>query len=132
MSFSSTSGDEITFHTIFDIEGDATRGGLTPRLIGFLRREDKRFFQLFITVKGIGPKRAAHGQLLRPIGEIATAIESKNTREIVELPEIGKRMAELIVAELAGKAAAFAVGSAAPRAYASARSSDEQLALEGE
>jgi Holliday junction DNA helicase RuvA len=123
-------GDEITFHTIFDIEGDATRGGLTPRLIGFLRPEDKQFFQLFITVKGIGPKRALRA-LVQPIGEIATAIESKNTRALVELPEIGKRMAELIVAELAGKAAAFSVGSAAPRAYASARSSDEQLALEG-
>ena len=51
-------GEEITFHTILDLEGDATRGGLTPRLIGFLRPEDKRFFQLFITVKGIGPKVA--------------------------------------------------------------------------
>jgi Holliday junction DNA helicase RuvA len=123
-------GDEITFHTIFDIEGDATRGGLTPRLIGFLRPEDKRFFQLFITVKGIGPKRALRA-LVQPIGEIAAAIESKNTRALIELPEIGKRMAELIVAELAGKAASFAVGATLPKTYAAARSTDEQLALEG-
>jgi Holliday junction DNA helicase RuvA len=123
-------GDEITFHTIFDIEGDATRGGLTPRLIGFLRLEDKRFFQLFITVKGIGPKRALRA-LVQPIGQIAAAIESKNTRALVELPEIGKRMAELIVAELAGKAGEFAALPAAAHAYASARSNDELLALEG-
>lgn len=123
-------GDEITFHTIFDIEGDPTRGGLTPRLIGFLRAEDKRFFELFITVKGIGPKRALRA-LIQPTGQIAAAIEAKNTRALIELPEIGKRMAELIVAELAGKAAEFAVGPAAPHTYASARSSDEQLALEG-
>jgi Holliday junction DNA helicase RuvA len=123
-------GDEITFHTIFDIEGDPTRGGLTPRLIGFLRPEDKEFFQLFITVKGIGPKRALRA-LVQPIGEIAAAIESKNTRALVELPEIGKRMAELIVAELAGKAANFAHAATLPQSYAAARSTEEQLALEG-
>jgi holliday junction DNA helicase RuvA len=126
----SSIGSELTFHTIFDIEGDPSRGGLTPRMIGFLRAEDKDFFQLFITVKGIGPKRALRA-LVRPTGEIAAAIESKNTRFLVELPEIGKRMAELIVAELAGKAGAFAVASAGATAVASARSTDEQLALEG-
>ena len=51
-------GESITLHTIFDLEGDPTRGGLAPRLIGFLRLHDKNFFQLFVTVKGIGPKRA--------------------------------------------------------------------------
>lgn len=50
--------EEITFHTIFYLAGDATRGGLEPTLIGFLRPEDKKFFELFTTVKGIGPKRA--------------------------------------------------------------------------
>src|SRR6204780_4850811 len=101
-------GREITFHTIFDLEGDATRGGLTPRLIGFLRAEDKRFFELFITVKGIGPKRALRA-LVEPTGQIAGAIESKNTRFLVGLPEIGKRTAEQIVAELAGKVTEFAM-----------------------
>jgi Holliday junction DNA helicase RuvA len=104
----SRSGDEITFHTIYDLEGDPTRGGLTPRLIGFLREADKRFFQLFITVKGIGPKRALRA-LVEPAGAIAQAIEAKNTRFLVELPEIGKRTAEQIVAELAGKVTEFAM-----------------------
>jgi len=109
-------GEEITVQTIFDLEGDATRGGLTPRLIGFLRHEDKRFFQLFITVKGIGPKRALRA-LVQPTGQIAEAIESKNTRFLVGLPEIGKRTAEQIVAELAGKVTEFAmVGEARQRA----------------
>jgi holliday junction DNA helicase RuvA len=121
-------GSEITFHTIFDLEGDATRGGLTPRMIGFLRLEDKQFFQLFITVKGIGPKRALRALVL-PIGQIAAAIEAKNSRFLVELPEIGKRMAELIVAELAGKAAAFVVaGAASP--VAPVHSVDESEAID--
>jgi Holliday junction DNA helicase RuvA len=104
-------GSQITFQTIFDLEGDPTRGGLTPRLIGFQSHQDKRFFQLFITVKGIGPKRALRA-LVQPIGQIAQAIESKNTRFLVGLPEIGKRTAEQIVAELAGKVTEFAVGGA--------------------
>jgi Holliday junction DNA helicase RuvA len=109
-------GEQITVQTIFDLEGDATRGGLTPRLIGFLRPEDKRFFQLFITVKGIGPKRALRA-LVQPIGQIAEAIESKNTRFLIGLPEIGKRTAEQIVAELAGKVTEFAMpGEARQRA----------------
>jgi Holliday junction DNA helicase RuvA len=100
-------GQEMTFHTIFYLEGDASGGSLEPRLIGFLRREDKAFFQLFITVKGIGPKKALRALVL-PVGEIAQAIESKDAKFLVELPQIGKRMAELIVAELAGKVADFA------------------------
>jgi Holliday junction DNA helicase RuvA len=100
-------GEQMTFHTLFYIEGDASGGSLEPRLIGFLRPQDKSFFQLFITVKGIGPKKALKA-LVMPVGEIAQAIESKDTRFLVDLPQIGKRMAELIVAELAGKAAKFA------------------------
>src|SRR5207302_1585582 len=99
-------GEQITFHTIFYLEGDASGGNLEPRLIGFLRPEDKAFFQLFITVKGIGPKKALRALVL-PVGEIAQAIESKDAKFLVELPQIGKRMAELIVAELAGKVEDF-------------------------
>src|SRR3954447_20754061 len=101
-------GEEMTFHTIFYLEGDASGGSLEPRLVGFLRPDDKRFFEKFITVKGIGPKKALKA-LVHPAGEVAQAIESKDTRSLVGLPQIGKRMAELIVAELAGKVAEFAV-----------------------
>jgi Holliday junction DNA helicase RuvA len=125
----SLAGNEITLHTIFDLEGDPSRGGLTPRMIGFLRVEDKQFFQLFITVKGIGPKRALRA-LVQPTGQIAAAIEGKNTRFLVELPEIGKRMAELIVAELAGKAGAFVLAGGVPAAVAG-HSVDEFDAIEG-
>lgn len=105
-------GEEMTFHTVFYLEGDASGGNIEPRLVGFLRPEDRSFFQLFITVKGIGPKKALRALVL-PVGQIAHAIESRDTRLLCELPQIGKRMAELIVAELAGKVDAFAtVGEA--------------------
>src|SRR4051812_10830979 len=59
-------GQEMTFHTILYFEGDAAGGGgLEPRLVGFLRPGDKRFFEKFITVKGIGPKKALNA-LIHP------------------------------------------------------------------
>ena len=89
-------GQEMTFHTILYFEGDAAGGGgLEPRLVGFLRPEDKRFFDKFITVKGIGPKKALkalvqaapHGQQA-PLQQAAEALfgkvkveESTPTRE---------------------------------------------------
>src|SRR5829696_6605022 len=99
-------GLEMTFHTLMYLQGDANGGNLEPRLIGFLRREDKKFFEKFITVKGIGPKKALKA-LAVPVAEIAHAIESKDAKFLVALPEIGKRTAETIVAELSGKVKDF-------------------------
>jgi Holliday junction DNA helicase RuvA len=124
-------GQEMTFHTIFYLEGDSSGGNIEPRLVGFLRPEDRSFFQLFITVKGIGPKKALRALIL-PTGEIAQAIESRDTRALCELPQIGKRMAELIVAELAGKVERFAapsVRTGRPTAPASKRTPAEEDAI---
>ena len=115
-------GLEMTFHTLLYIQGDAQGGNLEPRLLGFLRREDKKFFEKFITVKGIGPRKALKALAL-PVGEIAHAIESKDARFLIELPEIGKRTAETIVAELSGKVKEFvtALPETSPPGVASSR-----------
>jgi Holliday junction DNA helicase RuvA len=110
-------GQELTLHTVFYLEGDASGGNLEPRLLAFIRPDDKRFFQKFITVKGIGPKKALRA-LIYPSGQIARAIESKDTRFLTGLPQIGKRMAELVVAELFGKVTEFAMGIEAMNASA--------------
>jgi len=114
-------GETITFHTIMYLEGDAARGNLQPRLIGFLRPSDRRFFEIFTTVKGIGVRTALKA-LSEPAGAIAHAIETRNTRFLMGLAGVGRRTAELIVAALAGKVAEFAVEAAAapagpPAAY---------------
>jgi Holliday junction DNA helicase RuvA len=98
--------ETLTLHTIFYLAGDPSRGGLEPTLIGFLRLADKQFFELFTTVKGIGPRKALKA-LTQPTGEIANAIESKDTRFLSGLGGIGKRTAETIVADLLGKAGKF-------------------------
>jgi len=101
-------GRDVTLHTIFYLQGDGN--SFEPVLIGFLRRDDKRFFEKFITVKGIGPKTALRA-LTVGVSQIAAAIESKDARQLTQLKGIGKRTAELIVAELSGKVGEF-VGEA--------------------
>ena len=105
----------LTFHTLLYLEGDASRGNLEPRVIGFLRADDRAFFDLFTTVKGIGPKTALRA-LTESIGTIAAWIESRDARSLVKLNGIGKRTAELIVAELSGKCAKFATFTQTPSA----------------
>ncbi len=100
-------GQEVVLHTIHLIEGDPSRGQVTPRLVGFLQEADREFFQAFTKVKGIGVRKALRA-LVRPVAEIAAAIENKDDKLLVSLPEIGKRTAELIIAQLHGKMEAFA------------------------
>lgn len=104
-------GKPVTFYTILYLEGDAARGNLEPRLIGFLRPEDRRFFDRFTTVKGIGPRTALRA-LEVPASQIAQAIESRDAKFLVGLQGIGKRTAELIIAELSGKVKEFAASVA--------------------
>ena len=120
-------GQSVTFHTLMYLEGDPNRGNLEPRLIGFLTSRNKRFFELFTTVNGIGPKKALRA-LSVPIPDVARAIESGNTRFLVDLPQIGKRLAEQIVATLSGKLEAFAEGAGVVAAVAH-RNDEEETAI---
>jgi Holliday junction DNA helicase RuvA len=99
-------GQEIILHTVHYIEGDPAHGGQTPRLLGFATESDRDFFRLFTTVKGIGNRKALRA-MIKPMSEIAGAIAAKDARFLVALPEIGKRTAEQIVAELHGKVDPF-------------------------
>jgi holliday junction DNA helicase RuvA len=121
-------GQSITFHTLVYLEGDPNRGNLEPRMIGFTSPRDKRFFELFTTVNGIGPKKALKA-LSVPIADVARAIESGNTRFLVDLPQIGKRLAEQIIATLSGKLGAFAEGPIARSLAPSRRDPEEEAAI---
>ena len=105
-------GQAVTFFTLEYLEGNASFGQLAPKMLGFLRIEDKEFFDLFTTVKGIGTRKALRA-LAIPTSQIAAAIALKDTRKLSSLPQIGKRAAEQIIAELHGKVEKFAVGASA-------------------
>ena len=107
-------GQAVTLHTMEYYEGAAGGGNLVPRIVGFLHAQDRAFFERFITVKGIGVRKAIKA-LAEPPAKVASAIESGNAPALAQLPGIGKRAAEQIVAELRGKLEAFAVGAAAAR-----------------
>lgn len=98
----------LTFYTIYYIDGGLGGGHLTPKLVGFLDPLDREFFELFTTVPGVGFMRALKC-LIRPLNEIATAIENGDTALLKGLPHIGAKTSERIITELRGKMAKFAL-----------------------
>jgi Holliday junction DNA helicase RuvA len=95
-------GQSVQLHTMEYLESQNQGASYTPRLIGFASPRDREFFDLFTTVKGIGNKKALRAMAAEPAA-IARAISSRDIKGLTQLPEIGKRMAETIVAELHGK-----------------------------
>ncbi len=78
----------------------------TPVLIGFLNDVEKEFFEIFITVSGIGP-RAALKALNKPISAIAKAIDEADVEFLRSLPGIGPQRAREIIAKLQNKVGKF-------------------------
>ncbi len=99
---------EISLHTIEYLEGNAMQGRLTPRLIGFLNKVEKEFFDLFCSVDGVGVRKALRA-MVRPVREIATAIEEQDAKLLSSLPGVGPAIAERIVAKLRRKVPKFAL-----------------------
>lgn len=77
-----------------------------PVLIGFANDIEKEFFELFITVSGVGPKAACRALSL-PIPSIADAIDKSDVGFLKKLPGIGEQRAREIVAKLQGKVGKF-------------------------
>lgn len=101
----------LTLYTIYYIDGAVGGGHLTPKLVGFLDPLDREFFEAFTTVPGVGFIKALKC-LVRPLNEIALAIERGDTAFLEELPYIGAKTAERIITELRGKMAKFALARA--------------------
>ena len=106
-------GDDVTLCTMEYYEGTPGRGNLIPRLVGFLSQDEKDFFEKYTSVKGMGIKKGLKS-LTIPIAAIAGAIEGGDEKILLSLPSVGKRFAQLIIAELKGKLGDFATGAAAP------------------
>lgn len=126
-------GQSVTLHTMEYYEASSMGGNLTPRLVGFLHPEDRAFFLRIITVKGLGVRKAVKA-LVQPTARVAAAIEGADARQLAQLPGIGKRVADQMIAELKGKVSAFVVGGGEDEdsrpAEAQALNSDQRDALE--
>lgn len=101
-------GETISLFTIDYLEGNPMQGRLTPRLIGFLTPVEREFFELFCSVDGVGVKKALRA-MVRPVREVATAIEEQDDKTLSSLPGIGPAMAERIIAKLRRKVPKFAL-----------------------
>ncbi len=102
-------GEKVSLHTIQYIDGNVQKGGrMTPRLIGFNSIAEKQFFESFCSVDGLGAKKALRA-MVRPVPDVARAIEQQDIKTLTTLPGIGAATAERIVAKLRRKMARFAL-----------------------
>ncbi|MEK7163258.1 MAG: Holliday junction branch migration protein RuvA [Patescibacteria group bacterium] len=94
-------------------------------LYGFLDRDELHFFELLISISGIGPKTALGILNVSSVSNIRKAVSTGDTSHLTKVSGIGRKMADKIVLELKGK---FGTESADAADSASLR--DEIDALE--
>ncbi|NJD36844.1 MAG: Holliday junction branch migration protein RuvA [Geobacter sp.] len=97
----------VTLHIHTSVREDAIQ------LFGFRTRTEKSFFQLLISVSGIGPKLAR--DILSNIQppQLAAALIQGDLHKLSAIPGIGKKTAERLVLELKDKAAKLDTGTVA-------------------
>ena len=120
--------DRVTLHTRVYLEAQGQGTSFIPRVIGFGSPIERDFFEVFTSVKGVGTKKALRA-LVEPPSVIAACIVSKDAKALTKLPEIGKRSAETMIAELSGKIDKFAGDAIIAGAHA-ARSTPAASSIE--
>lgn len=95
-------GSSASFHTYLVVREDA----LT--LFGFVDQTDRDFFELLLSVTGIGPKVAQSILSGSDSASIASAISAGNLKVLESFPGLGKKGAQRLVLELKDKASQFA------------------------
>jgi len=73
-----------------------------PLLVGFTNQIEKKFFLKIIQVEGIGPLKATSA-LIFPVAVVAQAIENEDLAVLNQMPGIGARAAQKMIATLKGK-----------------------------
>lgn len=72
-------------------------------LYGFQEKEELEFFELLISISGIGPKTALGILNAATIPTLKKAVSSEDTTPLIKVSGIGKKIAEKIILELKGK-----------------------------
>lgn len=108
-------GGRLKLHTYHLVREDQ------QALYGFRTAEELGFFNLLLTVTGVGPKVALAIVGSRPTPDLQLAIMAQDQAVLVSIPGIGRKLAERVIFELKEKVAAAGVavgGSAAVGATA--------------
>jgi Holliday junction DNA helicase RuvA len=82
-------------------------------LFGFRTVEELGFFNLLLTVTGVGPKVALAIVGSRPTPDLQLAIMQQDQAALVSIPGIGRKLAERVIFELKEKVTAAGVAAAA-------------------
>ncbi len=90
-------GGTVTLDVYTHVKEDAIN------LYGFRTASEKNFFQLLISVSGIGPKVGKDILSNCQVGDLATAIIKGDVSRLCAIPGIGKKTAERLVLELKEK-----------------------------
>jgi Holliday junction DNA helicase RuvA len=117
-----TAGRSLKLHTFHLVREDQ------QALYGFRSAEELGFFNLLLTVTGVGPKVALAIVGSRPTADLQLAIMTGDQAVLVAIPGIGKKLAERVIFELKEKVAA--AGVAAGAAGAGAAESEVVAALQ--
>jgi Holliday junction DNA helicase RuvA len=108
-------GGTVALHTRSFIEGGTGGSTMVPRLAGFETPQDRRFFDLFTTCRGIGQRKALRAMAM-PTEKIVGAIADRDVNLLKSLPEIGRRTAEAVVTALQDRVSELAAETSAPSA----------------
>ena len=99
-------------------------------LFGFRTSEELGFFNLLLTVTGVGPKVAMAIVGSRPTADLQLAILQQDQAVLVSIPGIGKKLAERIIFELKEKVSAAGVAAGTSASIATASEGDVVAALQ--
>lgn len=107
-------GEEVYLHTHQVVREDA------HMLFGFASLEERRMFELLITVSGVGPKVAIAALSGLQPAMLARAIRDENIAALVGVPGVGRKTAERLIVELRDKLDVIAAAAPAGKPAASA------------
>ena len=76
-------------------------------LYGFSEKRELDFFELLITISGVGPKTALNILNVANVDSLRKAVSTGETAHLTKVSGLGKKMADKIVLELKGKIGSY-------------------------
>jgi Holliday junction DNA helicase RuvA len=104
LGWAGSPGGEIRLFTHFHIREDAME------LYGFPSEDELEFFELLISVSGVGPRSGLSIIDVAPLEELSAAIHEGRPDLLTKASGIGRKTAERIIVELRGKVASVRSG----------------------
>lgn len=119
-----TAGGRLKLHTYHLVREDQ------QALFGFRNSEELGFFNLLLTVTGVGPKVAMAIVGSRATADLQLAILQQDQAVLVSTPGIGRKLAERIIFELKEKVSAAGLAAGTSASISTASEGDVVAALQ--